>query len=248
MGVQLHIPVELLDLCEDAEWTYHRPTLLTTDPSMETSPINQLHSASAFFEIPADEPLYLLSQGNFSYGTVEFVPAAPESGIPQDVEWSENGRGGVKTVLGQKIRVEVDAKYRDPSVFDWARVCMIGGENVEDGAQGAGGEPRKPSLLSRVGVMVWVSLTGMSPPSSSSLIIFRFTDPGDQRCHTQRVSASFEDQSSCSSKARIPTWRQEGVVTLNRHRPPNFRTPDRRSRSHRRFPQIHREDTEEHPG
>jgi len=173
----MNIPVELLDLCKDPEWTYHQPILLTTDPSMETSSINRLYSASTFFEIPADEPLYLLSQGNFSYGTVEFLPA-----ISQDADWGESGRGGVKGVREQKIKVEIDAKYRDLSVFDWARVCMIGGESVGDGTQGAevptsstGREPKKDSILSQVGVMVWVSLI-MSLPPSSSLITSSFPD------------------------------------------------------------------------
>ena len=161
MGTQMHIPVELLDLCEDAEWTYHQPTLLTTDPS--TSPINQLHSASTFFEIPAGEPLYLLSQGNFSYGSVEFLPATSESAIPRDPEWTENDQGGAQGDLEQKIRVEVDATYRDPSVFDWARVCMIGGESTADGAQSTDGKPPKASVLNQVGVMVWVSLTAPPP-------------------------------------------------------------------------------------
>jgi len=165
MGAQMHIPVELLDLCQDAEWIYHQPTLLTTDPSMETSS-NQLHFASTFFEIPAGEPLYLLSQGNFSYGTVEFLPATPESATTQDPEWNENGQGGVNGDQEQKIRVEVDAKYRDPSVFDWARVCMIGSESMEDGTQDAGRKPTKASMLNQVGVMVWVSLITPAPPSS----------------------------------------------------------------------------------
>ena len=163
MGAQMHIPVELLDLCQDAEWTYRQPTLLTTDPSMETSSINQLHFASTFFEIPAGEPLYLLSQGNFSYGTVEFVPATSESTISQDSERSGNGQGGLKGDQEQKIRVEVDAKYRDPSVFDWARVCMIGSESAEDGTQGTGTKPTKASMLNQVGVMVWVRSTTSLP-------------------------------------------------------------------------------------
>ena len=177
-AMQMNIPVELLDLCKDAEWTYHRPTLLTTDPLMETSPINQLHSASTFFEIPADGPLYLLSQGNFSYGTVEFLPATSQSAVPQGVDWGENGQGGVERTQEQKIRVEVEAKYRDPSIFSWARVCMIGGEGVEDETiptSGAGGKTEKDSVLSQVGVMVWVSST-MSPPPSSLLIIFSLVD------------------------------------------------------------------------
>ena len=177
-AVQMNIPVELLDLCKDAEWTYHRPTLLTTDPLMEASPINQLHSASTFFEIPADGPLYLLSQGNFSYGTVEFLPATSQPAVPQGADWSENGQGGVERIQEQKIRIEVDAKYRDPSIFSWARVCMIGGEGVEDETiptSGAGEKVEKDSMLSQVGVMVWVSLT-MSPPPSYLLIIFAFVD------------------------------------------------------------------------
>jgi len=164
MGAQMHIPVELLDLCQDAEWTYRQPTLLTTGPSMETSSINQLHFASTFFEIPAGEPLYLLSQGNFSYGTVEFIPATYESTILQDPDRSENDQGGIKGDREQKIRVEVDAKYRDPSVFDWARVCMIGSESAGDGTQGTGRKPTKASMLNQVGVMVWVRLT-TSPPT-----------------------------------------------------------------------------------
>ena len=143
---------------------------------METSSINQLHFASTFFEIPAGEPLYLLSQGNFSYGTVEFLPAMSESATAQDPEWSENGQGGVKGDQEQKIRVEVDAKYRDPSVFDWARVCMIGNESTEDGTQGIGRKPTKASMLNQVGVMVWVSLI-TPPPPSSRLIVSRFADP-----------------------------------------------------------------------
>jgi len=159
MAAQMHIPVELLDLCEDAQWTYRQPTLLTADPSIETPSINQVHSASTFFEIPAGEPLYLLSQGNFSYGTVEFLPVTSESATSQDPERSENGQGGVMGVGEQKIRVEVDANYRDPSVFDWARVCMIGSERAVDGTQSTGGKPTMASMLSQVGVMVWVSST-----------------------------------------------------------------------------------------
>jgi len=146
---------------------------------MGASSINQLYFASTFFEIPANEPLYLLSQGNFSYGTVEFLP------ISQDADWSENGRGGVKGDREQKIKVEIDAKYRDLSVFGWARVCMIGGESMGGGAQGAevptsnaGRKPTKDSILSQVGVMVWASLI-VSLPSSSSLITFSFPDSGN---------------------------------------------------------------------
>ena len=150
---------------------------------METSSINQLHFASTFFEIPAGEPLYLLSQGNFSYGTVEFVPATPEPPASQDPERSENDQGGVKGDPEQKIRVEVDAKYRDPSVFDWARVCMIGRGSAEDGTQDAGRKPTKASMLNQVGVMVWVRVI-MPPPPSSPLMVSRFADPRDQRCYT----------------------------------------------------------------
>lgn len=180
----MHIPIELLDVCKDAKWTYHPPTLLTTDLSVGASFISQLYSASTFFEIPADEPLHLLSQGNFSYGTVEFLPVTSES-ILRDVEWSENGQRDLREAREQKIRVEVYAEYRNPSVFNWARICMIGGESMEDGTQGAeapashtGGEPVKDSILSRVGIMIWVSLTVPFPPSSS-LISFCFADSGD---------------------------------------------------------------------
>ena len=181
----MHIPIELLDLCKDAKWAYHQPTLLATDPSTRASPMNQFHFASTFFEIPADGPVYLLSQGNFSYGTVEFLSATSGSVISWDADWSENGQGEVDGVQEQKIRVEVDAKYRDPSVFNWAKVCMIGGENMEDGTQGAevpissaGKEPTKDSILNQVGVMIWVSLV-VFLPSSSSLIIICFADSGD---------------------------------------------------------------------
>ena len=173
----MNIPVELLDLCRDAEWTHHRPTLLTTNPSTKTSTINQLYSVSAFFEIPADKPLYLLSQGNFSYGTVEFLPATYQSPVSQDANWRENGQEGIKGHQEQKIRVEIDAKYRDPSVFDWARVCTIGNDDMEDGTQG-GGEPTKDPVLSQVGIMIWVSSI-TSLPSSSLLINFRFADARD---------------------------------------------------------------------
>lgn len=200
--MQMHIPVELLDLCQDAQWKYHRPILLTADPSTETPSITQLHSASASFEIPVDEPLYLLSQGNFSYGAVEFLPAT----YP---DWSENDQGGLKGDREQKIRVEVNAKYRDPSVFDWARVCMIGRDDMEDGVQGtgvppssAGGEPTKDSILSQVAIMIWVRLI-ISIPSPSPLITLCFADARDQRRHTQRVSASLEYQGLCPSKARV---------------------------------------------
>jgi len=167
----MHIPVELLEHCKEAEWTYHQPTLLTADPSMEATPINQLHSASIFFEIPADEPLYLHSQGSFSYGTVEFLPTTPQSTASQDAEWSENWGGGVNGIQNQKIRVEIDAKYRDPSVFSWARVCQIGGEGVNYGVQGAevptpsvSGESTKSPIPDQVGVVIWVSSI-MSLPS-----------------------------------------------------------------------------------
>ena len=156
----MNIPVELLDLCKDAEWAYHPPTLLATNPSAETSPTNQLHSASAFFEISADEPLYLLSQGNFSYGTVEFLPATSQFAIPQDADRSESDQGGVKWTREQKIRVEVNAEYRDTSVFDWARVCMIGGKIMEDRSvptSTTGGNTTGDSTPKQIGVMVWVS-------------------------------------------------------------------------------------------
>ena len=180
----MHIPIELLDVCKDAKWTYHPPTLLTTDLSIGASFISQLYSASTFFEILADEPLHLLSQGNFSYGTIEFLPVTSES-ILRDVEWSENGQRELREAREQKIRVEVYAEYRNPSVFNWARICMIGGESMEDGTQGAevptshtSGEPVKDSILSRAGIMIWVSLTVPFPPSSS-LISFCFADSGD---------------------------------------------------------------------
>ena len=158
----MNIPVELLDLCKDPEWTYHPPTLLATDPSAETSPTNQLHSASTFFEISADESLYLLSQGNLSYGTVEFFPATPQFAISQNANWSESEQGGVKWTREQKIRVEVSAEYRDTSAFDRARVCMIGGEIMEGRTvptSTTGGNTTGDSTPKQIGVMVWVSST-----------------------------------------------------------------------------------------
>jgi hypothetical protein len=177
-GVQMNIPVELLDLCKDAEWTYHPPTLLTTDPSRETSSTNQLHSASTLFEISADQPLYLLSQGNFSYGTVEFLPATSRFAISQNVDRGVDGQGGVGWARDQKIRVEVNAEYRDTSIFDWARVCMINGETLEDGTVptfSAGRKTTKDSILKQAGVMVWVSST-VYPSSPSLLTTFSFID------------------------------------------------------------------------
>jgi len=158
----MNIPVELLDLCKDAEWTYHPPTLLATDPSAKTSPTNQLHSASAFFEISADGSLYLLSQGNFSYGTLEFLSTTPQFATSRNADWSGSDQGGVKWTREQKIRVEVNAEYRDTSVFDWARVCMIGRGIMEDRSvptSTTGGNTTGDSTPKQIGVMVWVSST-----------------------------------------------------------------------------------------
>ncbi|KAF9647708.1 hypothetical protein BDM02DRAFT_3187703 [Thelephora ganbajun] len=144
------------------------PQGLTTDPPIEASPNNRLHSASTFFEIPVDGPPYLVSQGNFSYGFTELLPAT---------SLFEDGQRGVGTIREQKINVEVNTEYRDPSIFDWARVCIIGGENTEDGTQGAGvaspttsGELTRDSVFSKVGVMVQIPVASVATPKGTNFI------------------------------------------------------------------------------
>ena len=104
----------------------------------------------------------LLSQGNLSYGTVEFFPTTPQFAISQNANWSESEQGGVKWTREQKIRVEVSAEYRDTSAFDRARVCMIGGEIMEGRTvptSTTGGNTTGDSTPKQIGVMVWVSST-----------------------------------------------------------------------------------------
>lgn len=100
--MQRHIPVEVLDKCTDITWWF---------PEQDSAA--QPSYANATFEVPANEPLFLVSQGNLSYGTIEFLPN-PD-------------------VAAENTKVDVSVYYKTRSLLDSARVCSLAQAEAKHG-------------------------------------------------------------------------------------------------------------------